>query len=78
VPNAVLSSSAKKKPEPQLYESIQIKTFFDINGKNKRKQQKILLFQIGKKVKKRSRVSSIPNQFTREKSKYSQKQAWAI
>jgi hypothetical protein len=42
-------SSAKKKPEPQLYESIQPKTFFDINGKNKNKnQQKIPHFQLGK------------------------------
>jgi hypothetical protein len=58
---------AKKKPEPQLYESIQPKTFFDINGKTKiktNKKYRISNFEI--KEKEKSRVSSIPNQFTRK------------
>ncbi|MDV3574688.1 hypothetical protein CMU59_15490 [Elizabethkingia anophelis] len=66
MPDAVLWSLAKKKPEPQLYESIQSQTFFDINEKNKIKTTKNTAFLLKEKEKKKSQVSSIPNQFTRD------------
>ena len=67
VPDAVLWSSAKKKPEPQLYESIQPKTFFDINGKTKiktNKKYRISNFEIKEKEKAecpRYQINSLEN-----------------
>ena len=75
--DTVLWSSAKKKPEPQLYESIQLKTFFDINEKTNEKQQRILLFQSGKKVKKeaecpRNQINSLEKNLNTHKNKREQ------
>ena len=64
VPDVVLWSSAKKKPEPQLYESIQSQTFFDIIGKINRKSTKNTAFPIRRKEKRnaecpRYRINSL-------------------